>query len=200
MAKNRQTEGPRARIVDAAVDLFYREGYANTTVDRIIAESGAYKKSFYRYFPARADLGREYLRKQGFRFLTFLETLTARHDGFEQFWRAWMRWLKRDVRAGHYLGCPFAGFASQARGEMDQFQDEMDHVVARWRAELSAYLRGCRFAEGKLPPEQAIELTDGIMMLYEGAVALFGMTGDEAYIKRLEVDGLRLARGYLNRT
>ncbi len=80
---------------------------------------------------------------------------------------------------------------------MNQFQAQMDQVVAHWRQKLSAFLRACRFAGGTLPPEHALELADGIMMLYEGAVALFGMTGDEAYIRRLEADGLRLAHGYL---
>ena len=41
--KNRNTKG---KIVSAAWDLFYRQGYENTTVEEIIEESGTSRGSF----------------------------------------------------------------------------------------------------------------------------------------------------------
>ena len=44
---SRNTKG---RIVSAAWKLFYDQGYEQTTVEDIIAESGTSKGSFYHYF------------------------------------------------------------------------------------------------------------------------------------------------------
>ena len=51
--KNRNTKG---KIVSAAWDLFYRQGYENTTVEEIIEESGTSRGSFYHYFDGKDAL------------------------------------------------------------------------------------------------------------------------------------------------
>ena len=62
----------RDRILATASRLFYQDGLRATGIDRIIAESGVAKMSFYRHFPSKADLVRAFLE--------------ARH-------RAWMTWF-----------------------------------------------------------------------------------------------------------
>lgn len=46
----------RDRILDVAKRLFYRDGFRATGIDKIIAESGVAKMSFYRNFPSKNDL------------------------------------------------------------------------------------------------------------------------------------------------
>ena len=55
MAKKtaRNTKG---RIISAAWQLFYQQGYDNTTVEEIIAASGTSKGSFYHYFEGKDAL------------------------------------------------------------------------------------------------------------------------------------------------
>ena len=50
---SRNTKG---RIVSAAWQLFYEQGYENTTVEDIIAASGTSKGSFYHYFEGKDAL------------------------------------------------------------------------------------------------------------------------------------------------
>jgi AcrR family transcriptional regulator len=47
---------PRDRIIDVAGPLFYRDGYRAVGVDRVIAEAGVAKATFYKHFPAKDDL------------------------------------------------------------------------------------------------------------------------------------------------
>ena len=49
----RNTKG---KIITAAWDLFYEQGYENTTVEEIIEESGTSKGSFYHYFEGKDAL------------------------------------------------------------------------------------------------------------------------------------------------
>lgn len=46
----------RDRILAVAGPLFYREGYRAIGIDRIIAESGVAKATFYKHFPSKDDL------------------------------------------------------------------------------------------------------------------------------------------------
>lgn len=46
----------RDRILAAASRLFYHEGYRAVGIDRIIADSGVAKATFYHHFPSKDDL------------------------------------------------------------------------------------------------------------------------------------------------
>ncbi len=50
---DRNTKG---KIINAAWDLFYEQGYENTTVEEIIEQSGTSKGSFYHYFEGKDAL------------------------------------------------------------------------------------------------------------------------------------------------
>jgi AcrR family transcriptional regulator len=86
---SRETAPPRSRapgeardrILDAAYELFSHHGIRAVGIDRIIAEAGVAKMTFYRHFPSKEDL-----------VVAFL-------DLREQRWT--MEWLKVEVeRAG----------------------------------------------------------------------------------------------------
>ena len=53
---SKRGEATKTRIVSAAWDLFYEQGYENTTVDDIVEHSGTSKGSFYHYFDSKDAL------------------------------------------------------------------------------------------------------------------------------------------------
>ncbi len=55
MAKKNQ-KNTKGKIITAAWDLFYEQGYDNTTIEEIIDESGTSKGSFYHYFEGKDAL------------------------------------------------------------------------------------------------------------------------------------------------
>lgn len=55
----------RARILAAASALFYAQGIRATSADRVIAEVGITKVTFYRHFRTKSDLVVAYLEAQG---------------------------------------------------------------------------------------------------------------------------------------
>jgi AcrR family transcriptional regulator len=54
----------RSRLLEAATRLFYAEGVHAVGVDRIIAEAGVAKATFYHHFPGKDDLVRAYVEEQ----------------------------------------------------------------------------------------------------------------------------------------
>ena len=55
MAKKNE-RNTKGKIINAAWDLFYEQGYEDTTVEDIIAQSGTSKGSFYHYFEGKDAL------------------------------------------------------------------------------------------------------------------------------------------------
>lgn len=55
MAKKNE-KNTKGKIINAAWDLFYEQGYEDTTVEEIIEKSGTSKGSFYHYFEGKDAL------------------------------------------------------------------------------------------------------------------------------------------------
>ncbi len=64
VARTRSGPATRARILQAASEQFYADGIRATSADRIIAEAGITKVTFYRHFPTKSDLVVAYLEQQ----------------------------------------------------------------------------------------------------------------------------------------
>ncbi len=58
----------RERILDVAENLFYREGIRAVGIDRVIAESGVAKMTFYHHFKSKDELVAEYVYRRGQRW------------------------------------------------------------------------------------------------------------------------------------
>jgi AcrR family transcriptional regulator len=54
--RERKKEETRQALMDAAVDLFDRQGYERTSVDEIAAVVGVSARTFHRYFPRKEDV------------------------------------------------------------------------------------------------------------------------------------------------
>ena len=72
---------PRERILRTAHDLFYREGIRATGIDRVIAESGVAKLTFYRQFASKDDLVLAFLDFRHERWMAWFTGALARHGG-----------------------------------------------------------------------------------------------------------------------
>jgi len=95
---------PSERILAAAHDLFYRDGIRATGIDRVIAESGVAKKTFYRYYPAKNDLIVAFLEFRHREWMTWFEDALDRHGAnVDALVPALAEWFGTDV----YRGCAF---------------------------------------------------------------------------------------------
>jgi AcrR family transcriptional regulator len=72
---------PRERILVAAHELFYREGIRATGIDRIIAQAGVAKVTFYRHFPSKDALVRAFLNYRHERWIAWFVDALGRHGG-----------------------------------------------------------------------------------------------------------------------
>jgi AcrR family transcriptional regulator len=120
MPRDSRTAGApsaRDRILRTAHDLFYRDGVRATGIDRVIAESGVTKVTFYRHFPSKNDLIRAYLDYRHQRWLAWFADAMARHGGGpEAIVPAVGEWL----RDPGYRGCAFINSVGELAGSLPE--------------------------------------------------------------------------------
>ena len=69
----------RERVLATALALFYRDGIRATGIDRVIAEAGVTKVTFYRHFPSKDALVVAFLESRQERWMAWFRDALARH-------------------------------------------------------------------------------------------------------------------------
>lgn len=82
MAK-KKTRNTRGKIVAAAWELFYRQGYEDTTVEEIIESSGTSRGSFYHYFSGKDALLSSLSYLFDDKYEELIETLPPEQNAFD---------------------------------------------------------------------------------------------------------------------
>lgn len=165
----------RQRLLDAAMEMFYREGARAVGVDSVVAKAGVCKMSLYRAFPSKDDLIVAFLEEASRRYWTWWDGVMERAPGDPHGQlREVFASLARRTASASFRGCPFVNTAVE-------FPDPMHPgraVVAAHRRELRRRLLGLTQAIGAREPEV---LADQLLLLMDGAYASGSvMPGDNA--------------------
>ena len=122
--------GARERILLAAYDLFYREGIRATGIDRVIAESGVAKLSFYRHYPSKNDLVLAFLDHRHARWMAWFEDALTRHGGRPQ---ALVPALGEWFGSENFRGCAFINSV----GELGEALPHVNEITRRHKADMA---------------------------------------------------------------
>ena len=170
---------PRARILKAARELFYRYGLHTVSVDAIAEAADTNKTTLYRHFASKDELVAECLREYGRMLETAWAEIERVHAGQpkEQL-LAWLRFLAEFKLDGTERGCAFANAAVEL--------PEPDHPARRVIEEFKRRHRDliielCRKAELRDPEL----LADELFLLCEGARVTIQSLGPHGPAERL---------------
>jgi len=181
----------RDRLVLAAGELFYRNGYAATSVEDILEETGVARSNFYYHFRGKLDLAREVLRRWVEGCEEQLSDLCA--DGHSPAER--LRGIFREVRAeragradgaGKHVRCPLGPLAlelaphdSEVRRVTSGFQDTLRSAL---REVIESGARSGEFASG-LRPEAAARVA---LATLQGALLMCHARGGDGPLREAE--------------
>lgn len=103
----------RSRIIEVAHDLFYRDGFRNVGLDRILHEVGVTKTTFYNHFESKDDLVHEVLRYHDRWWRETFQQLLRKHGGDSPRGQllAVPDVLNEIFTGGEYNGCIFINVA-----------------------------------------------------------------------------------------
>ncbi|SON53668.1 mycofactocin system transcriptional regulator [Hartmannibacter diazotrophicus] len=131
-SKDRSKLPARDRILLAAHDLFYAEGIRATGIDRIIAEAGVTKVTFYRHFPSKNDLILAFLDYRHERWMAWFKGALARnaHLGGGALVPALGEWFARE----DFRGCAFINTVVEVGGTIPEARE----VSRRHKEDMTA--------------------------------------------------------------
>jgi AcrR family transcriptional regulator len=150
---------PRERILQSAHDLFYRDGIRATGIDRVIAESGVAKVTFYRQFASKDDLVLAFLDVRHERWMAWFVSALARHGGTPAaIAPALGEWLS----GADYRGCAFLNSV----GELGPVLPEVLAATRRHKQDMTAAVaRLMKPAPGRARVARALALAiDGAIV------------------------------------
>ena len=155
----------RDRLLHAAHALFYRDGIRATGIDRVIAESGVTKVTFYRHFPSKNDLVCAYLEYRHTGWMAWFGDALQRHahalpagtDRTRALAPALAEWLG----SKHFRGCAFINSVS----ELGDTVPEVLEIARRHKRDMTALL-------ASLLPESVhrAQEAQALTLVVEGAI------------------------------
>ncbi|MFJ8579506.1 TetR/AcrR family transcriptional regulator [Micromonospora sp. NPDC093277] len=153
----------RRRVLETASALFYAEGVHAVGIDRIIAEAGVAKATFYHHFPAKDELVRGYLDEEYRRQRTALEAV--RHDapGPREALLRIFDLLVSNAANPKFRGCPF----TNAAAEYPDPTHPVRQTIADYRRWNRGFFRDLLADAGHPEPDSAAMI---LMMLRDGIV------------------------------
>jgi AcrR family transcriptional regulator len=169
--------GPRDRILATAARLFHRHGIAATGIDRVIAEAGVAKATFYRQFPSKDELVLAWIRDSATRWF---DRVFARAEQMASspemlipaVFDALAEWLELDG----YRGCPYLNVIAEL-ADVDA-NNRVRMAATAYLDEIRDQLRDAATAAG------ADRSTgDGVHILLAGAIELAAASRSTAPIE-----------------
>lgn len=131
----------RERILRTAHDLFYSEGIRATGIDRVIAESGVTKVTFYRHFPSKNALVLAFLEYRHVLWMDWFREALQRHGGKLQGLPAALgEWFRNPV----FRGCAFINSV----GELGSTEPQVRDIAQRHKQDMTEAIAGL------LPPSR----------------------------------------------
>ncbi len=160
----------RERIIQTALDLFYRQGYLATGINQIISESQVAKASFYAHFPSKEALCLAYLQARHQLWMSWLRERVEKEKTARGRLLAVFAFLKKWMKESGFRGCAFLNIAS----EIPSVENDLRNEVIKHKDELRKYLRNIIAAAiesgGSPAGLDASETTRIIYVLIEGAI------------------------------
>src|SRR5262245_13178810 len=193
-ARTTQGDETRRQILEAAADLFHKQGVSATSPDQIIEESGTGKGQFYHYFRNKEGLVHEVL-------LAHLEAIRNGSGPLSYEIRSWSdleQWFQTQVglqkRYRMTRGCPFGTIGNEVTENDELIRQDLSLIFEVARSKIAAFFIKEK-ARGRLDPAVREEqLADFCLAMMQGAMLMGKVKRDS----RLVDDVVRETMTHLN--
>lgn len=158
----------RERMVSSTVALLREYGASATSIDRVLAHSGAPRGSVYHHFPGgRTQLVEEAVELAGGFMAGVIESAVRADDpvaGIDAFFAVWRDEL---VESRFRIGCPIVAVAVETNDDAPRLARSAGAVFAGWQEAFTAMFRRHGLAE-----DRSRRLAALVVAAEEGAVVM----------------------------
>src|SRR5260370_42390668 len=164
----RSPENTRQRILDAAFDEFYKNGFQGGSLNRIVNEAGTTKGAVFHHFKSKKDLGYAVVREVIHpRFKQqWSDPLANSTDPITDLKRIFRQGAKREIATGGLVhGCPLNNLAQEMSPLDEKIPPALEKVYVSWRETIAAAIarggKGGKMRKEGFPPQSAAVTVDG---------------------------------------
>ncbi|SFF00896.1 DNA-binding transcriptional regulator, AcrR family [Blastococcus tunisiensis] len=172
----------RDRLLRSASATFYAEGIRGVGVDRIVAEAGVTRATFYRHFPSKDDLVVAYLRGIDEAIRARVGQVPEQRAAAAGLVRALAGGIGDELCTAGFRGCPFINAAA----EFAEPESPVHRAVVDHRAWLGGTVARAFAVAGRPDPDEAARR---FVMLRDGAMVA-GYLADPATARRTLIAGV----------
>ena len=154
----------RDQIIDTALELFYRNGFNATGIEKVLTDADVARMTLYNHFKSKEELILAVLRRRDERFRDWLvRRIEKRNLGPRErllaLFDAHAEWFAEDS----FRGCIFINAAAEFCGS----SQAIHALAAEHKRLVTSYIRGLVAATEARNPDV---LADQITLLLEGAI------------------------------
>jgi len=143
LATHRKPESTRRKILEAAFDEFYKNGFQGSSINRIVSEAGTTKGALFHHFEDKNHLGYAVVEEIIYRQIKecWLDPLANSIDPIIAVKKT-MRQFAQEEQANHRIahGCPLNNLAQEMSPLDGEFRRRLERIYSEWRAALEAAL------------------------------------------------------------
>lgn len=173
-------EQSKRKIIEAAGDLFWKNGYTKTGISEILKATGLPKGSFYFYFKKKSEVAEAVLQYYSSKVMGLMQSTAAVSDSWPSFCDSFLRVFQEELREQQYYGCPLAVVGMEIAFQEEELLKHYNAAMDEVKKIFMQVLRKDGTAEGKL--ERAADLC---LAIYEGNLVLYRLSKDQNLLRRM---------------
>jgi TetR/AcrR family transcriptional repressor of nem operon len=165
----------KGRLMEAAMDLIWLNGYGAASVDAICEQAGAKKGSFYYFFKSKSDLAAAALEADWNKKRSQMDSIFSptvppleRLDRYFDF--VHQNLTKVRERCGAILGCPYVSVGSEVSTQDQVVREAIDRIMDR---KLQFFVSAVRdaAAQGLIETADPVAKAQALFSSYQGTIA-----------------------------
>jgi TetR/AcrR family transcriptional regulator, transcriptional repressor for nem operon len=177
------------RILDAAERLVIENGFAATSLDAVIAESGTSKGAFFHHFGSKVALAQTLVDRYAAADIAHLDQAAAQahaatDDPVERV-VAFVRIFEdgADELMAAQSSCLYVSILTERQLEQAGTSEQIAKAIVAWRTTLSRMLREALETRPGVPAIDTDALADHVFVTFEGAFILSRSMSDSHYMR-----------------
>jgi len=177
----------KERLMEAAMDLMWLNGYGAASVDAICEQAGAKKGSFYYFFKSKSDLAAAALEADWNKKRSQMDSIFSptvppleRFDRYFDF--VYQNLTKVRERCGAILGCPYVSLGSEVSTQDQVVREAIDRIMDR---KLQFFVSAVRDAasQGLIETADPVAKAQALFSSYQGTIAQARIQNDMDLIR-----------------
>jgi len=131
----------RQKIVLAAFEEFYKNGFQGGSINRIIEKAGSTKGGFFHHFPNKHSLGYAVVEEVIHPDLkaNWFDRMAVTIDPINEIKTLFLQEMRREIATGRMIqGCPLNNLAQEMSALDEGFRKRIERIYEDWRGSFEA--------------------------------------------------------------